>query len=224
MQYTPDLPRHDITYDRRVTLHSQVETRQDEWVIQMMRGKTHGNFLEIGCYDGVYHSNTLCLERDFGWMGWLVESNQDLVRQARRVRLAHVLCATIAPTAGLEEFFDAGLWGGLKNLMRYNLLASNVSYQNPVVTVQTSLLSQILATCCAPPVIDYLSIDVEGAEYLILKQYFESKPKTHFRCMTVEVGSMHDDLDALTKLLTPFGYRLDMVQAWEAYFYNPRFM
>jgi len=75
MTYSTAMARNfEMLYGRRVTYHSQPETEQDQWVLKTLRGKERGTFLEIGAYDGVLHSNTLCLERDFGWTGWLIEA------------------------------------------------------------------------------------------------------------------------------------------------------
>jgi hypothetical protein len=38
-----------------------------------------GFFVECGALDGEFYSNTLVLERDFGWRGLLVESDPDYV-------------------------------------------------------------------------------------------------------------------------------------------------
>jgi hypothetical protein len=174
--------------------------------------------LEIGAFDGVYHSNTLCLERDFGWTGWLVESDPAHAAAAARVRRAKVLNYTISPASQREQFFVARQWGGLVNYTRSNLLTNHIIHNSPIITRPTIDLFNVLRSEALPPVIDYLSIDVEGAEYPILKSYFAHKPPIQFRCMTIEVGIYADDVPKLCELLDPLGYRLENVRAWDAYF------
>jgi len=106
-------PRYAEAFGRRVTYHSQDETRQDQWVLHKLNGKEHGTFLEVGAYDGVYHSNTLTLERDFGWDGWLVEALPQPAEKARRVRRAPVLEAYFRnpPTMFRLMTVEIGIYG-----------------------------------------------------------------------------------------------------------------
>jgi FkbM family methyltransferase len=204
-------------FGRPVTWHSQPETEQDKWVLRTLAGKERGTFLEVGAYDGVYHSNTLCLEQHFGWTGWLVEAMMQYAAKAQWVRRAKIINLAVGPDERTLPFFVGGQWSGLKDYTRPNLLPGHATYHNPLVNVPTVPLQKILRLAQVPAVIDYLSIDVEGAEYPILKSYF-ADPPAMFRCMTVEVGLHQDHLPELCDLLRPLGYRLDMVQAWEAYF------
>jgi tetratricopeptide (TPR) repeat protein len=42
---------------------------QDMFVLSMLNGKRSGKFLEIGCDDAYFNSNTALLEKSFGWSG-----------------------------------------------------------------------------------------------------------------------------------------------------------
>ena len=44
-------------------------------------GVTHGTFIEIGAYNGVWMSNTKMFERYFGWSGLLIEANPALFKE-----------------------------------------------------------------------------------------------------------------------------------------------
>jgi len=215
--------RSTILYGREVTLHSQPETNQDAWVIRTLRGKQNGTFLEIGAYDGVYHSNTLTLEQSYGWDGWLIEAERRCVNMAGLSRKAIVVDAVVAPTFGVQPFYLADQWGGLSNYMRTNLLEGHLEHSNPIIYMFTETLTNLVKRLRLPPVVDYLSIDIEGAEFPVLRQYF-NRPTTHFRCMTIEVGTEKDDLDNLYDLLEPHGYQLAGTKAWESYWTNPRLL
>jgi FkbM family methyltransferase len=207
------------------TLYSQPETAQDEWVIRKLRGKERGFFIEIGAFDGVYHSNTLTLERELHWNGILIEADPFQVRKARANRTAHVLARTLAPEGCIiESFYIAGQWSGLRRFMRPSLIAGHKTFRNTTRAMPTITLQQAIGGLEVPEIVDYLSIDVEGAEYPILESYFKSPDARRFRCMTVEVGEQQDDLDKLLALLRPLGYRLDRVCEWEAYFTNPELL
>lgn len=215
--------RTTIIGGREVVLHSQPETEQDAWVLRTLKNKERGTFLEVGAYDGVYHSNTLTLEESFGWDGWLIEAVHDYAVSARHARKARVVEAAVGTHYWSEPFYVAGQWSGLKYNTRPNLLVEHEKRNNPTINLLTEPLACLLRWLRVPAIVDYLSIDVEGAEYPILKEYFK-KPPTHFRCMTIEVGEHQDDLDKLVRLLEPFGYVLSGTRAWEAYFINPKLL
>jgi hypothetical protein len=42
---------------------------QDEFVIEVLRGKKYGTFLDVGCADFQNISNTYYLEKELGWRG-----------------------------------------------------------------------------------------------------------------------------------------------------------
>ena len=48
---------------------------QDRYIDKLLKGKRKGFFVEIGCHDGERFSNTLFLEKERGWTGFLVEAN-----------------------------------------------------------------------------------------------------------------------------------------------------
>lgn len=66
----------------RVPLPESVTTHygqlyQDLFVLCLTNGKRGGKYLEIGAYHSQELSNTLLLERDFGWKGVSVEIDKD---------------------------------------------------------------------------------------------------------------------------------------------------
>jgi len=209
-------------YGRHVTLHSQMG--QDEWVIHTLRGKEHGTFLEVGAYDGVYHSNTLCLERDFGWTGWLIEAVPHYAAAARKVRRAKVVVGVVGPDASQRMFFYGCQWSGLRDFIRPNLMQGHIDHKNPLGPVRTTPLSKILRSLRVPNIIDYLSLDVEGAAFPILESYFKYPGFSLFRCMTIEIGVNGDDIGKLCDLLMPLGYKLCNIHDWESYWIHPELL
>ncbi len=200
--------------------HSQLA--QDQWVLDRLNQKERGFFIEIGAYDGVYHSNTLTLEQ-LGWKGILIEADREASKQATQNRQAFVEHCTVSDRIGRGEFFIAQTWSGLKRFARTDILRGHSQLKNELKTVPTVTLSSVLCKHQIPPIVDYLSIDVEGAEYAILRSYFNHSVR-QFRCMTIEVGTNQEDLGALITLLNPLGYRLDKIVDWEAFFINPELL
>ena len=54
-------------------------------LLHMTMGRP-GRFVELGAYTGIEFSNTLVLEKCFGWSGLLIEANSDNYRQLRDTR------------------------------------------------------------------------------------------------------------------------------------------
>lgn len=209
--------------DRSVTLHSHPATKQDAWVIRMLHGKENGYFLECGACDGLRHSNTLALERDFRWTGLLVEADPDLSALARhnRPHCQHENRAVSVTTNSLVLFSKAGMWGGLMAFLPEKSRQEHYARSMLEIWVTTTTLFNLLMVRQSPAVIDYLSLDVEGAEVPILREFFRvGHVHYRFRCLTVghqDAG----DLMRLRRIMEPHGYELDHVQAWAACFINP---
>lgn len=204
--------------DGKVELYSHPATRQDRWVIERLSSYRNGYFVEIGGYDGRHHSNTLALEEHFNWRGLLVEADPDLYEQAKLARpnCAHD-CAAVSVTDGCDvQFSRGGVWGGLVAFLPDAWRYEATYRHTPEIWVPTTTLSNVLKRNYAPKLIDYFSLDVEGAELPILNEYF-LKPTHHFRCLTVEFRD-NITLMRLMRLLEPHGYVLERVCAWDAFF------
>lgn len=207
-----------------IVFHSQPITRQDEWVIKKLDGKKRGTFVEVGAYDGLRHSNTLTLERQFCWYGLLVEPNRELFRQmvVNRPRCRHSALA-ISNQPSIARFVYGGPFSGLVEFMPPDWKAEHYRRGNPTHLVKTGPLAPLLNGCLDVDVIDYLSLDTEGSEYAILSNYFGGRHKP-IRCMTVEFRYDGCLLQQLESLLEPHGYVLDDVRGCDACFLNPEYI
>jgi FkbM family methyltransferase len=206
-------------FGRSVTLYSQPATAQDEWVIQATGGMQGGYFVEIGGFDGIRHSNTYALEKSFGWTGLLVDADPDLHEQARRNRpKCKHLCAAVAHYKGRSRFLRGGPWGGLEGLMPQGWKDEHRRRQTEVIFVNTTTLTEVFEAQNAPELIDYLSLDVEGAEVPILEEFFHAPGRRRFRCLTVEYLEDARTLMQLCQTLEPHGYILDQTRGWDACF------
>ena len=66
---------------------SNSQAGQDLFVLAMLKGKTSGTYLEIGCHDPVYSSNTVTMERDFGWRGVSIDIQAVVVQRFNSLRV-----------------------------------------------------------------------------------------------------------------------------------------
>jgi hypothetical protein len=162
---------------------------QDRSIDTILKGKTHGFFIEAGGYDGESMSNTLFLERSRGWTGLVLEANPHLFATAvQKHRKCYLLNAGFSIT-GREEnisFKLAGPLGGYSSTytqahlqrtedeisQQQNWMRGDVG-SGDEISVPTYLLHNILSQMTefdAPPyVVDFFSLDTEGSELAILK-------------------------------------------------------
>ena len=167
-------------------LHSKAALRsqagQDFWVVGEVFNELRGGyFLDIGAHDGIQLSNTYILEKKYGWTGICIEANPAIFERLIRHRRARCINACLDSGDGIVQFAKSEFFGGIVSAETDN---HPVSARGDVVALRTVALATILQEQGAPSEIDYLSIDVEGAEERVLGSFpFE---KYRFKCMTVE--------------------------------------
>ncbi len=168
---------------------SYSQNGQDRYVAEtVFNGKRDGFFVEAGAGDGLWISNTLLLERRYGWSGILVEPTSAfalLQKNRPNCRLENSCLAGVRKSVTLVEIFDTGQ-AAISPDAGANLLLSktvdvapeNLSQMDSVwgkaqrqYEVQARPLAEVLQAHGAPHTIDYLSLDVEGYEYEILGNF-----------------------------------------------------
>ena len=146
---------------------------EDRWLEAHFGGKRSGFFVEVGAYDGVNLSNTYHFEQS-GWTGVLVEPDPEMAERCRRERPRSMTfqCAagesvgeiSFFKVAGGEEYSTTSLSAA----HRERLDRMGLSWREVRVAVRTldSILEEARATR-----VDFVSIDVEGAELAVLKGF-----------------------------------------------------
>ena len=74
---------------------------QDMFVLTMLNGKKNGVFLEIGCDDAYFNSNTALLEESFGWEGISIDIDPGKIEKFKKKRYSTAIAAD-----GLEIDFS----------------------------------------------------------------------------------------------------------------------
>lgn len=142
------------------------QARQDEAVSTLLRQKKNGYFVDLAANDATTLSNTYSLEKNLGWTGLCIEPNP-----VYWSNLTYRDCQVVAAVVGnrrMEEMhfrFDAGDHSGIIGFDNGQHLRRKAK---PVYTVT---LTEILSKFGAPRTIDYLSLDVEGAELFIMENF-----------------------------------------------------
>jgi hypothetical protein len=154
--------------DLSIRYYSQA--RQDELVLALLRNQTNGYFIDLAANDAHLLSNTAALEHSFQWTGLCIEPNPVYWFNLSHYRPnCKAIAAVVGQTRNEKVYFryDAGDHGGIsdtgfdngKRWQKYSQLAYTVP------------LLEIFQRNQVPAVIDYLSLDVEGAESFILMNF-----------------------------------------------------
>jgi Methyltransferase FkbM domain len=176
--------------------NGQVE--QDKLISLLTKNKTNGYFVDLAANDPEYLSNTISLERHFNWDGLCIEANPSYWNELGRLRSCTVVGAVIGKHANeIVEFSLSGPGGGIVGANFDNKILKTTSQS---VERYTTPLEIIFEQFHVPKVIDYFSLDVEGAENYIMDGFpFE---RYRFRFLTVERPG-----PSLTQKLADHGYR-----------------
>jgi hypothetical protein len=143
------------------------ELNIDAWVVDIFRGKRDGFFIDLAANDAVRASNTISLER-LGWNGLCIEAKPRHLKGLLHRRCA-VVQAVVYGTTGLEIAFDNSYacgHGCAKVLdpigQKWPDDPNRISGQT--ATFRTVTLDKIVRDFRVPPVVDFLSLDLEGSE------------------------------------------------------------
>lgn len=184
---------------------SKSQLGQDLFVLSQLGFKRHGYFVEFGACDGVYLSNSLLVEAEFGWSGILSEPGRIWHDDLAQNRTATIEDRCVYSSSGdvvvFSEMEDAGL-----STMDVFVDSDSHSVARKIEAgyeVETITLLDLLKAHHAPKTIDFLSIDTEGSEFAILNAFDFSSYS--FRVICVE----HNYTEArglIYDLLTSVGY------------------
>jgi len=199
---------------------------QDQYYIEnIAKHRKNGFFLDIGAYDGLDGSNTATLEFQYNWNGICIEANPFLLDTLKKNRPNSKIISCAAwyensimeleiPLSDLDGIPGAQL-SRLSNINRNeNYFKNHFSAKvvRPAVSCRT--ITSILGK--DPPVIDYMSLDVEGAEIEVLKGIDFSNIDIRF--MSIEHGDRPGYLDTFKEFLEPYGYKIHRVNRWDVEF------
>jgi FkbM family methyltransferase len=162
---------------------------QDKWVVNdIFKFKKKGYFLDLAATNGLMENNTYVLEKFFNWNGIAIEANNVFFKKLRKNRNCLCVNEVVSGREKNVDFLEAGPTGGIigetydNNFSKRKKLLDNSKHK--IKTKKTVTLEKILDENNAPRVIDYFSLDVEGAETEILKNF--NFKKYIFLSLTVE--------------------------------------
>jgi len=176
-----------------------------------------GFYVELGANDGVRFSNSYYFEVNKGWKGVLIEPAPNLYVTCKKKRGANnvVFCNACVPFDYKEEFVRMKYCDSMTISDNLDLdigdhdkfVESGEQFLNEgespfIFGAKSATLNSLLKEAKAPALIDFLTLDVEGASLEVLKGVDFSK--YNFRYMVIECR----DIDKMNAYLVQFNYSL----------------
>jgi FkbM family methyltransferase len=185
--------------------HSKSQLGQDILALTVSGLDKPGFFVEFGASDGLALSNSHLLEKRFGWTGVLCEPSTAWYEALKQNRGCIIDTRCVYSVSGEKISFSENYLGELSAITAYAepnasgiLKRTTSSYE-----VETISLLDLLKEHNAPKFVDFLSIDTEGSEFEILKNFdFQSY---RFGAICVE-HNFADTREKINKLLLASGY------------------
>ncbi len=143
-------------------------------ILDIFANKSNGYFVDLAANDYSIGSNTVCLEKYFNWTGICIEPNAIYLQNI----VSHRKCTLIASPVYHENdvMIKFHLNDGLGGIVEEGM--DNEKAKKDIVELPTVTMNSILDLFAPTPqlhktqeqlgkvrIIDYLSLDVEGAEY-----------------------------------------------------------
>jgi len=191
--------------------------KQDEFIVNFFNEKTGGVFVDIGAHNGITYSNSYVLEKEFNWKGICIEPMQHQYDELIKIRDSKNYNCAIFDKEGTTDFLLVkhttypDMLSGIKSELTEQQLAGidrevkRLNLEEPeLIKIQTRNLNNILEENKFYE-IDFLSIDVEGAEYKILDSIDYNK----FNIKVIILENNKGDIQILRDLLISKGFKFN---------------
>lgn len=194
------------------------QQNEDKYLLKLFKIEDvqNGTYLEIGAYDGIYFSNTLFLQNEYGFSGILIEPQKTLFEELTINRpLDFLVNSAISNSEETQiSFIGDNLEAGISSLSSINLERfpawKNYMVDNKKMktVIQDSNLKYI----------DVMFIDTEGSEFEIIKSINFSFP---ISLIVVEAHKENKEEDKLLKeILNDYGFKFYFQIRGNYWFYN----
>ncbi len=177
-----------------------------------------GYFLDIGGSDPVSLSNTYAMEKELGWSGLCVDPRRGLADKYQKLRNCSFENSAIFTHTGTTLFSDLGSHGGVNDSKITDKVSED---QTKIYEVSCITFVDLYEKYKIPNLIHYMSLDVEGAELLLLESFPFSQKKV--LTMSVEHNNHLGDSQRIkaTKILELMynkGFELHLIVACDYIF------
>ena len=165
--------------------YSNPDTANDKWIVDLTNGKTNGYFIEAGAAKGM--GDTYVLEKQLSWEGICIEpTNTFFEKLIKNRKICENVCLYSEEkevdfiecdyeTEGIvlsDSTERAGYMGWFSGIDKHLYPKfKSIHDKGEIIRKQCVTLESILDKHNAPDIIDYISLDTEGSEYEILKNF-----------------------------------------------------
>lgn len=175
--------------------HSQMA--QDVLILVLTNYLKNGYFVEFGATDGISLSNTFLLETEYGWNGICAEPipfQYEKLKSNRKCSVDNrvvynVTGETIKFKINQESLDESGI----------------VDDDKDAIEVESVTLVDLLRQYNAPKNINYMSIDTEGSEFLIIENF--DFYNYNVDIITIEHNYVEENRKKIYSHLIPLGYK-----------------
>lgn len=181
--------------------------KQDRFALDyVFHRKRNGYYVDVGASDGVTESNTYLMEKFYDWKGICCECEPRNVQKLCINRTCHISGSPVFNKTGVLVPFSMfnSTRATTQHLSGISGLSTYTNNDIKVVTLSTISLMDCLKQFDAPPVIDYMSLDTEGAEYEILREF--DFTKYTFNYIALEHNSQEPKRTLIRQLMEKNGY------------------
>jgi FkbM family methyltransferase len=180
-----------IEMHENVQFKSQVS--QDMIAYLYFKGKKNGFYMDVGAHNGVYLNNTYVFEQ-LGWQGVCIEPQPDIFLQLQKNRKCDLYNVALSSHSdenvpfikvkGTEIWHDmlSGLAAEMPRNEKKNIKSKGL--QMEYIKVKMVTFDDIMKNYPDRNYIDFLSIDTEGVEMVILETI--DFTKYHFGLLAIE--------------------------------------
>tara|TARA_B100001250_G_scaffold390753_1_gene391002 strand:- start:1630 stop:2337 length:708 start_codon:yes stop_codon:yes gene_type:complete len=157
---------------------------------------SNGFFIELGAHDGVTQSNTYYYEKNKNWNGILIEPTKRIFLKCKKNRskknfFYNNACVSFKYKKKFVKLIYSSLKSFSPEFINDNKVKEYLKYpelyrgeRNFIYNVKAATLNSLLDKSNAPSIIDFLSLDTEGAEFQVLNGIDFKKYK--FKFMLIE--------------------------------------
>jgi len=165
---------------------------EDNYIIDFFKNKKNGFYIDIGCFHPIFYSNT-CLLYKKGWKGINIDANQtsiDLFNLSRPND--HNICSAISNKQESRNFFIDHLFSPVNTIDKsfFENANKNVSFKNlKKKKIVTKTFNEAIKDIANLPEINFLNIDCEGHDCLVLSSFNLKKHKPDLICIETHEDS-----------------------------------
>ena len=205
--------------------NSQSQISQDLFVFFFAKNQKNGFFIEIGACDGVKLSNTYMLEK-VGWNGIICEPSKYWHLRIKKRDCMISKKAVFSESGTKIKFDEFPTSPELSGFNKYldnddNKEIRSKGYKSEAFQtydVETITLNDLIAENTDIKSIDYISIDTEGSEYEIIKNFDFNKYAVEI--FTIEHNYIKEKRDKIYDLLIKNNYVrvFDNLSHWDDWY------